>query len=257
MSKENRHTITDLRMLQSLPLDVKIQKTRLRIKEWIDEFGEDGVYVSFSGGKDSTVLLDIVRKDYPNIEAVFVDTGLEYPSIKIFVKTKENVTVLRPKMNFHEVLCKYGYPIISKEVSQTLWEAQKSVREGKNIPTYRLKKLNGEATDKDGNLSQYNIPQWKFILHAPFSISNKCCDVMKKKPAKQYENETKTNAIIATMANESRLRKEKWLKNGCNAFELKRPQSNPMSFWTENDVLTYIHTYIQSFHSRRIRSSSN
>lgn len=189
------------------------------------------------------MLLDIVRKDYPNIEAIFVNTGLEYPSVRTFAESQENVTVLRPTMNFRDVICKYGYPIIGKEVAQILWEAQKSARNGKGIPTYRLKKLNGEAVDKDGNPSQYNIPQWKFLLEAPFNISHMCCDIMKKKPAKNYENKNKRVGIIGTMADESRLRQEKWLKNGCNAFELKRPQSNPMSFWTEQDVLTYIHTY--------------
>lgn len=238
-----RHELWELKQMQSLPLQAKIQMTRQRIRAWIDEFGEDGVYVSFSGGKDSTVLLDIVRKDYPNIEAVFVNTGLEYPSVRQFALSKENVTELRPTMNFRDVIIRYGYPIISKEVSQALWEAQKSVRDGRNIPIYRLKKLNGEAVDKDGNPSQYNIPQWKFLLDAPFNISHKCCDVMKKNPAKKYEKDNESVGIIATMADESRLRKEKWLKHGCNAFELKRPQSNPMSFWTEQDVLTYIHTY--------------
>lgn len=238
-----RHELWELKQMQSLPLQAKIQMTRQRIRAWVDEFGEYGVYVSFSGGKDSTVLLDIVRKDYPNIEAVFVNTGLEYPSVRQFALSKENVTELRPTMNFRDVIIKYGYPIISKEVSQTLWEAQKSAIEGKNIPTYRLKKLNGEAVDKDGNPSQYNIPQWRFLLNAPFNISHKCCDVMKKNPAKKYEKDNQSNGFIATMADESRLRQEKWLKYGCNAFDLKRPQSNPMSFWTEQDVLTYIHTY--------------
>ena len=239
----NKHEIWELKRMQSLPLQAKIQMTRQRIRDWIDEFGEDGVYVSFSGGKDSTVLLDIVRKDYPNIEAVFVNTGLEYPSVRQFALSKENVTELRPTMNFRDVIIKYGYPIISKEVSQTLWEARKSVRENKNIYTYRLKKLNGQAVDKEGNPSQYNIPQWKFLLDAPFNISHKCCDVMKKNPAKKYEKDNESAGIIATMADESRLRQQKWLKHGCNAFDLKIPQSNPMSFWAEQDVLTYIHTY--------------
>lgn len=72
-------TIEELKMLQALPLDIKIAKTQARVREWVSHYGVDGVYVSFSGGKDSTVLLDIARKMYPEIEAVFVDTGLEYP----------------------------------------------------------------------------------------------------------------------------------------------------------------------------------
>ena len=147
----SRHELWELKQMQSLPLEAKIQMTRTRIRGWIDEFGEDGVYVSFSGGKDSTVLLDIVRKDYPNIKAVFVNTGLEYPSVRLFAESKENVTVLRPTMNFRDVIIKYGYPVISKEIAQTIWEVQHSIKRGKTAPTYRMKKLNGEATDKDGN----------------------------------------------------------------------------------------------------------
>lgn len=107
----------ELKLLQALPLNVKISKTQQRIREWVEHYGEDGVYVSFSGGKDSTVLLDIARKMYPGIEAVFVNTGLEYPEIVDFVKQHENVTILRPKKNFRQVLAEYGYPVISKNVS--------------------------------------------------------------------------------------------------------------------------------------------
>lgn len=116
-NKENKHTMTDLYQMQSLPLSAKIRMTQNRINAWVDEFGEDGVYVSFSGGKDSTVLLDIVRKDYPNIEAVFVNTGLEQPSVRNFAIRQNNVTEIRPSINFRYVICKYGYPVISKEVS--------------------------------------------------------------------------------------------------------------------------------------------
>lgn len=115
----------ELKSLQSLPLDVKIRKTQQRIREWVEYYGEDGVYVSFSGGKDSTVLLDIVRKMYPGIEAVFVNTGLEYPEIVDYVKKHENVTILRPKKNFKQVLTEYGYPVISKDVSNTVKGARK------------------------------------------------------------------------------------------------------------------------------------
>jgi len=123
-----KHTLQELQILQSLPLSVKIEKTKLRIKEWVEEYGIDGVYISFSGGKDSTVLLDIARKMYPNIKAVFIDTGLEYPEIRQFVKNFDNVDVVKPKMNFKEVIHKYGYPFISKEVSNNVDGAKKYLR---------------------------------------------------------------------------------------------------------------------------------
>lgn len=235
------HTSEMLKELQAYPLDMKIWLTKQRIREWIREYGEDGVYVSFSGGKDSTVLLDIVRQDYASVPAVFVDTGLEFPEIRQFVRTFDNVIWLKPKKNFREVIHDYGYPFISKEVSQTVYEVRRSVANGKPGATYRLKKLNGEAIDKNtGQLSTYNIPQWKFMLDAPFAISHMCCNTMKKQPAKLYEKQTGRKPIMAQMASESRLRKEQWIKHGCNAFDKKRQISNPMSFWTEQDVLTYI-----------------
>lgn len=115
-----------LKQLQSLPLDIKIRKTELRIREWYEHW-EGNVCVSFSGGKDSTVLLDIVRRLYPDVPAVFSDTGLEYPEIKEFVKTFPNVTIVRPKHSFKEILTKYGYPIISKEVAECVHQAKKFI----------------------------------------------------------------------------------------------------------------------------------
>ena len=89
----------------------------------------------------------------------------------------------------------------------------------------------------------YDRSRYKFFLNAPFEISDKCCDVMKKAPVKKYAKETGLKPITAQMASESRLRTTVWLKNGCNAFEAKSPISNPMAFWTEQDVLQYIAKY--------------
>lgn len=118
-------TLDELKLLQALPLELKIAKTKARIKEWVDFHGVDGVYISFSGGKDSTVLLHIARSMYPNIKAVFSDTGLELPSIRSFVKTHENVDWLKPKLTFGEIVKQYGYPLFSKEISQAIWYARK------------------------------------------------------------------------------------------------------------------------------------
>ena len=88
--------------------------------------------------------------------------------------------------------------------------------------------------------SRFNMEQYQFFLDAPFEISNQCCKVMKKDPIHKYSHETGRHSMTAQMAEESLLRTQKWLQNGCNAFNLKEPISNPMSFWTEQDVLQYI-----------------
>lgn len=120
-------TVEELRTMQALPLELKVMKTKARIKEFVERFGVDGVYVSFSGGKDSTVLLHIVRELYPNVEGVFCDTGLEYPEIRNFVKTFDNITWLKPSMTFRDVIIKYGYPFISKEVAECVYNAKKYI----------------------------------------------------------------------------------------------------------------------------------
>ena len=121
----SKHTMSDLYQMQSMPLSAKIRMTKYRIKQWIDKYGEDGVYISFSGGKDSTVLLDIIRQDYPNIPAVFVDVPTQYPELREFAKTFDNVEIIKPKISFVEVCKKYGFPIISKEVSESVYGARK------------------------------------------------------------------------------------------------------------------------------------
>lgn len=219
--------------MQSLPLSAKILMTKNRIRDWYEYF--DGqVYVSFSGGKDSTVLLHIARELYPDIEAVFVNTGLEYPEIRKFVKTFDNVTILRPKMRFDEVIRKYGYPIISKDTSENVYEARK------NPKSRAASKFdeNSEYVKKYG--SRYSLSKWNPLRESDIPISHMCCNVMKKKPSKDFEKLTGKKPILATMADESSLRENQWLAYGCNAFDSKRPRSNPMSFWTEQDVLQYI-----------------
>lgn len=127
---ENKHTMSDLHQMQSLPLSVKIRMTARRINEWVDEFGEDGVYLSFSGGKDSTVLGHIIREvcGYKNIPFVFVDVPTQYPELKQFAKTFDNLVILKPKISFAEVCEKYGFPMISKEVSNCVSGARKYVK---------------------------------------------------------------------------------------------------------------------------------
>ena len=79
-----------LQMRQKYPLDLKVDMSLNRIKHWYKQYAGN-VYVAFSGGKDSTVLLHLVRSLFPEVPAVFVNTGLEYPEINQFVETIDNV----------------------------------------------------------------------------------------------------------------------------------------------------------------------
>ena len=224
-------TIDELRLLQAQPLELKIMRTQARIREWVDRFGVDGVYISFSGGKDSTVLLDIARKLYPNIKAVFANTGLEYPEIQSFVKQHENVDIIRPKMRFDEVIKTYGYPFISKDVAETVYYARTVSSK------WAWARLNGEnGRGEPSKYRQSTFVKYKPLTQVDFNISSRCCGIMKEKPLDDYNKDK--SSITAIMADESVRRKAAWLKTGCNAFNIGK--SKPMSFWTEQDVLKYI-----------------
>lgn len=118
------HDNERLAELQALPLHRKIGITIARITEWYKAFNGN-IYVSLSGGKDSTVLWDITHKLFPDVPAVFSNTGLEYPEIQQFAKSI-CTDVVSPKMSFTEVIKTYGYPLISKEVSEAIYYARRN-----------------------------------------------------------------------------------------------------------------------------------
>lgn len=286
-----RHQAGDLKQMQALPLEEKIWMTKQRIEAWYESWTrfeiedertgrryfktldmrerwepplEDyefalaeyrgAVYVSFSGGKDSTVLKHIVDSMYDDVPAVFVNTGLEYPEIQRFVRDvkagkydcfNSKVEILRPEMRFDEGIKKYGYPAVSKEVSEQIYRAKRSaILHGVDVRETMLynRKFNPES-DYCRKYPSYCLQRWDKMFDAPFDVSHLCCKVMKKTPAYQYEKQTGRKPIVGTMAGESKLRLNEWLRKGCNAFESNRPISQPLSFWTEQDILHYIKKY--------------
>ena len=227
----NKHMSYELKQMQSLPLAAKIIMTQQRIRQWYEHW--DGmVYVSFSGGKDSTVLKHIVDSMYDDVPALFVNTGLEYPEIQKFAMSQKNVVTVRPEMRFDEVLKVYGYPAVSKGVAHAVGIAKRNPNGNvmKNLFTPE-------------NKGRFGFYKWKYLIDSDIPVSDKCCDVMKKAPAKKYIKATGRKPILGTMAAESSLRYSRWLQNGCNAFDGKNPSSQPISFWTEQDVFQYIKKY--------------
>jgi len=219
---------------QNYPLDIKVEMTQNRIREWYKRYSGD-VYVAFSGGRDSTVLLHMVRKLFPDVPAVFCDTGLEYPEIKEFVKTFENVVTLRPRMTFKEVLERYGYPVISKQVATLVHR----LRSPGTSEAHRRKTLYGDERGTYGKLPD----KWHFLQQAPFNISDHCCHIMKMEPVEKYHKETGRVGIVGTMACDSKRRQEIYQQHGCFVTDTGLPRCTPMAFWRQNDVIEYIETY--------------
>ena len=260
---EKKYTNEMLKEMQSWDLDRKIATSLTRIAEFANHFNNQ-VCVLFSGGKDSTVLLDLVRKVVPDVPVVFSNTGLEYPEIQAFAREK-GAEFVRPKMMFNEVITKYGYPIISKEVSHSVYYARKIInniwdlKRGKlktirsrldllnkrpletgkdfwEVVNKKTKKHNFEETHSIYNIKKY-LP---LAQNIPVLISAKCCSIIKKTPISNNNTTKKFYPFLGTLADESRLRKKAWLLHGCNAFDSKKITSQPLSFWTEQDILQYI-----------------
>ena len=222
--------------MQSLPLHLKIHKTCARIQEWYE--AHDGmIYVAFSGGLDSTVLASIAHRLYPDIPLVFSNTGLEYPEIVHFVKQHSPLEIIRPEHNYGWVVENLGYPLVSKKLSRYIRDCQNATESNKNVVNLHLTGLNRQGV----MCKNFMIPKkWLFLIDAPFKISEKCCDVLKKNPAKKYNKQSGRYPMTGEIATDSRARQAMYLKTGCNSFDAANPKSTPLGFWTHQDILSYI-----------------
>ena len=95
-----------------------------------------------------------------------------------------------------------------------------------------------------GEKSIFNKEKWLPLARdIPVPISHYCCHKMKKSPMQIYQRAHKVVPFLGTLAEESRIRQQAWIRHGCNAFDSKKPQSTPIAFWTEQDILQYIVEY--------------
>lgn len=234
---KKKRIITDVEDRIKWPLDFKVEYAKEKIREWHDYY-DGNVHVTFSGGKDSTVLLHMAREIYPDIKAVYVNTGLEFPEINAFIRKQKNITHLKPRKHFRAVIKDLGYPVVSKQTSEYVEQVRNNLDKiCSQVVRLRLVGL----TAKGKYLQRFMIPaKWQFLIDAPFKISARCCKYMKKYPFWDFERKTKSMPIIGMMATDSAIRKSTYVFSGCNAFNAERPRSAPMSVWTRDDVWDYI-----------------
>jgi 3'-phosphoadenosine 5'-phosphosulfate sulfotransferase (PAPS reductase)/FAD synthetase len=218
-------TIQLFRELQAGNIYQKIDHAIMAIETFCAKI--DNPVISFSGGKDSTVLMHLIRNVMKkNIPAIYVNTGNEYPEIvKFATKKYSNTTTIRPKVKLKQVIEKYGFPLISKEYSKMIYELRKGT-------THSAKYITG--IQQDGKITTFVLPKkYHYLINAPFSCSDVCCSYLKKSPTQKY------NAITGEMGAESILRMASWLQTGCNVFGKKRSKCKPLSIWTGRDIWEY------------------
>lgn len=225
--------IKELKEKQSWTLYQKIDHSLGVIDQFISRLNGQ-VYVGFSGGKDSAVLLDLCRIIKPDIKAVFCNTGNEYPDIVRFVRELKNtegynIEIIYPKLKPREVFEKYGFPLVSKSTSAIIGKVRRNPN-GKVFENFVVKR---ESIFK---LAE----KWMFLIDEKFDVSEKCCYQLKKKPFHEYHLNSGLFPISGEMAAESVQRQMKYLQaGGCNQFG-DITISKPLSIWLEEDIWNYI-----------------
>ena len=153
------------------------------------------------------------------------------------MKIREIISRVRNSLKEHKsdsvFFNKHIYSVLK---SHTAFLLKRESEKLKNIRMNGNKFNRGKVSDK-----------WKFMINAPFKISDKCCDIMKKNPSKEFEKKTGLKPILGSTTAESELRKTLYKTNGCNMYDLKRPISMPLAFWTEDDIWGYIGKYNLNF----------
>lgn len=230
--------IETLQERQRWTLEQKIDHAVATVESYIARTGKTP-YVSFSGGKDSTVLLDLVRRFVSKeVKGVFCNTGNEFPEIVRFARSTPNVTVIHPKQTVKAVLATYGFPLISKEQAH-------GIRQARTTKSEKLRKIRLYGTDRNkGYISGKISDKCQHLINAPFMISEQCCECLKKRPFRQYQKETGEVPIIGTLATESEARKQQYVRRGgCNSFREGHLGSYPLSIWTDADIWAYLRKF--------------
>ena len=239
--KTSEYRKKNIQDMLSWSLDKKIEHAKKRIKQFHD-FKDGKVFVAFSGGIDSTVLLHLVRSMYPDVVAVFANTTNEYVEILDFIRTIKNTITVNPKMTFNETVEKYGFPLVSKKTARAITDLRENKPTTSNVRNLYLTGLNRKGV----YCPTYKLAKkwYPLFQQAEFNITNKCCDILKKEPMDRFKKESDLNAFVGTQIVEGGYRKDSWLKKGCNITDgSKTDTSRPLSIWTKQDIWDYVELF--------------
>lgn len=189
------------------------------IKNTITKYGEENFYISFSGGKDSTIVHHLIDEALPNnqIPRVFINTGIEYLDIVKYVKdlakNDDRFVVYNSGVNIPNMLKKYGYPFKSKEHSHKVAIYQNS-GVGQTVKAYL------DGVRPNGTKSFCKCPkalEYQFTNENNLKISDKCCYKLKKEVIHKYEKESaRIISIIGLRSSEGGTRIQ---HKGCVVFD--------------------------------------
>lgn len=242
-----------------MSLDDRVRDACHRIEELYYETNGK-CYVSFSGGKDSTVLLaliklceDVYTIPVGGIPAVFANTGIELGITYDFVKwVKENwypnVVMIRPEVSFDWVLKNKGKPTLSKMKSEALHRWQRGNRTGATIKClvtgFNVKGTPANQT-KLADKAIHMLSQ-----DFPIKISNDCCRYLKKKPFEKYGKQNGIKGVaIGLRADEGGARYIQAVsrveKGGklCTYTKGQTIYKAPVIDWTDDDLEQFIKEY--------------
>ena len=219
-----------------MPYEIKIAMTINRLREFIGYYGSDKVVLGYSGGLDSSFALYFIRSLYPDVKAVSVIALECKQNIDLIMKT-ENVKPIAPRYGQTQIIKKFGYPVVSKKTAKALRRLRNPTEKNKKSRELALTGI----TSTGKSASTYKLAEkWKFLINAPFKISEQCCYYMKETPIQNYTKKEGYSTILATIAEESKDRMNGYCKRGgCNTFD-ELGYSTPFAFWTRQDILRYI-----------------
>lgn len=277
-------TYQELQEKQSWSYEKKYKTSISKILEFCIK-NDFNVSVSFSGGADSTVLMDLVcevwsmtKEDHNKpLLVIYADTSNEFITMKKHVKfmkeyfeQKYNIIIdlhiAKGEMSYDKVVKEIGYPVGSKKISRMVRDVREFFKKNNikwddikdkidngiesadylrnlNFSDQVILRLTG-ITSKNHISKTWSIPKkWRKLIIAPFDVSEKCCDYLKKEPLKLVQKQFNASPIFGTLAEDSKQRETAYLTTGCNLYRQNgKNQSTPMAYWLRRqDVLRHIY----------------